>query len=198
MAMLSFPLLILPSPSGGGCPARRTEQFSFISQPGSFCSCSQFKACIISRHQSLRASSFAQHKSQLGTPSPPCFQQAPPALPQFSQDRKGKIYTGFARDDPPLPVLVFRAPDPTAGEAQAVAPVGEVKMLQAAWEMQPPSPACLGEAHAGRRQKSLRASQLHYSPPAKERRLAASSRWWAKGKSQVQHLLSPVSAAFCC
>lgn len=185
-------------PSGEGCPARRMEQFSFTCQPGGFCSWSQFKACVISRHQSLRASSFAQCKSQLGNPSPPRFQQATPALPQFAQDRKGKIYTGFARDDPPLPVLVFRAPAPTADQAQAVASVGEARMLQATWEMQPPSPACLGEAHAGRRQKSLRASWLHCSPLAKERRLAGSSRSWAKGKSWVQRLLSPVSAAFCC
>lgn len=112
--------------------------------------------------------------------------------PQFAQDRKGKIYTDFAWDHPPLPVSVFRALTSTAGQAQAETSAGEVRVLQAARGVQPlPQPAP-GEAHAGRRQKSLPASQLHRSPLAKERRLAGSSRWWAKGKSRLQGLLRPV------
>lgn len=58
-------------------------------------------------------------------------------------------------------------------------------MLQAAQEMLPPSPACLGgEAHAGRRQKSLRASQLHRSPLAKERRPSGSWEQQVAGKGE--------------
>lgn len=55
------------------------------------------------------------------------------------------------------------------------------------------------EAHAGRRQKSLRASQLHRPPLAKERKLPGSreQQVLAKGQSRVQRLFSPVSAAFC-
>lgn len=74
-------------------------------------------------------------------------------------------------------------------------------MLQAAQEMQPPSPACLGGRHmqAGGRSPFEHLSSTALLLQKRGGRLGAgSSRWRAKGKSRVPCLLSPVSAAFCC
>lgn len=158
---------------------QQAGQLSFTFWPGGFCSWSRFMAPVISRHQSLRASSFAQHKSHLGTPSPPHFKYAPPALPQFAQDKKGNIYTGFAWDDPPLPVSVFRALISTAGQAQAETCEGEARMLQAAWERQPLSPARLGGGTC--RQEAEVPSSISAPPPSSCKREEAAREQGAAG-----------------
>lgn len=118
--------------------------------------------------------------------------------PPFAQDRKGKIYTDFTWDDPPLPVSVFRAPTSTAGQAQAKTSAGEARVLRAARGCSP-FPSLPGGRHM---QAGGRSPFQHLGSTALllQKRGgwlgAGSSRWWAKGKNQLQCLLSPVLSSF--
>lgn len=99
--------------------------------------------------------------------------------PSLHKTKKGNIYTGFAWDDPPLPVSVFRALISTAGQAQAETCEGEARMPQAAWERQPLSPARLGGGTC--RQEAEVSSSISAPPPSSCKREEAAREQGAAG-----------------
>lgn len=185
-----LPLLILPCLSRTGWTPRRLEQSSFTSQPAAGDS---WRLMLPAGSSSPRASSFAQHKSQLGIPPHLTLNKHPLHYPSFAQDRKKKVRYIQASLGITLP-----GPRGTNFHSRST-PAGEARRPQAARETQPfPSPPQGRHMHAGGTSPLEHLSSTALLLQKRGGRLGAgSSRWWAKGKSRVQRLLSPVPAAVC-